>query len=521
MKKKALVLILIAGMLTSGFSTNTFASDSDENFVQFSEETESTDEIADASIDSNLSFEDDEAAEVTEIAESEESFSDYEDFTTNTEISDVDSSGDTQTTEQEATSTSTIESSPTFTPSVSPTPIPAFSLTYKSDSLKWEDHTTVSLSYTTNQDCKWYYFYANAGTSEDTLLSMYNSSLATNPAKANTEFTVTAENIPETDSWLIICVKPVSGTAKMKIHKLDNDDIQGKRPRPCIIYKVTQSTVKGLEKPLKFLPGKFYNFTVTGAGMNNTSPVSGDVRWVPVYWSTSANPSSARKNTTWRIGSTQGIRVSKSFSMYIFFKKQIYNGKSKAWKDSDVIQSITTYFTSAAFTTAGLNTSTISHIKVNTKSVVLRTGQSTSAVKVTTATSSFRVVAWYSANTSIAKVTSRGKITAGKKVGSTYITIVMSTGEKTKIKVTVQKGTVRTKAISGLKSKYTIAKGKRITLKPVLSPVTSQEKITYSSSNKKVATITTKGIITTRKKGTAIITVKSGKIQTKCRITVK
>ena len=47
------------------------------------------------------------------------------------------------------------------------------------------------------------------------------------------------------------------------------------------------------------------------------------------------------------------------------------------------------------------------------------------------ATSSFRVVAWYSANTSITKVTSRGKITAGKKVGSTYITIVMSTGEKT------------------------------------------------------------------------------------------
>lgn len=47
MKKKALVLILIAGMLTSGFTANTFASDSDEDFVQFSEETESTDEIAD------------------------------------------------------------------------------------------------------------------------------------------------------------------------------------------------------------------------------------------------------------------------------------------------------------------------------------------------------------------------------------------------------------------------------------------------------------------------------------------
>ena len=42
MKKKVLVLMLTAGMLTSGLAANTFASDSNEEFTQFAEETEST-----------------------------------------------------------------------------------------------------------------------------------------------------------------------------------------------------------------------------------------------------------------------------------------------------------------------------------------------------------------------------------------------------------------------------------------------------------------------------------------------
>ncbi|WP_417183579.1 Ig-like domain-containing protein [Blautia sp.] len=47
------------------------------------------------------------------------------------------------------------------------------------------------------------------------------------------------------------------------------------------------------------------------------------------------------------------------------------------------------------------------------------------------------------------------------------------------------------------------------------------EKITFTSSNKKVATVTSKGKVTAKKKGTAVITVKSGKIKVKCKITVR
>ena len=57
MKRKVLVLILIAGMLTSGLAANTFASDSNEDFVSFAEEVEVA--ATNESTDVELAFEDD------------------------------------------------------------------------------------------------------------------------------------------------------------------------------------------------------------------------------------------------------------------------------------------------------------------------------------------------------------------------------------------------------------------------------------------------------------------------------
>lgn len=535
MKKKLLVLIITAGMISSGFSMmNTFASDFDDDAVSFAAEMEQSDDAA-----GEASFAD---TESSFAKEPEDSFSDTEnpsseiDSTSETEIlEDSQISGPTPTPipswrvspaptpTSESTPTSEPIPSPTCSPTpspttVSPTPaptrVPSF-LTYKSGSLAWEDHTTVSLKMSVTRDCKWYYFYADSGTSISVIQNMYNADLAVNPAAADTEFTVRAENVPEADFWLVVCAKPVSGKAQMRVFKLDSSSFKEKRPaieptittRAARTHKVTESTVKGLEKTLKFYPGKFYDFTVTGAGQNDKAPyVSGDERWIPVYWSTSKNPSFSQKNTAWRVGSVKGISEKKTHNLYIFFQKQIFNGS--AWEDTDVIESITCKFTSEAIK-ADEGNGTLTP-KTNVSSVVLRTGQSTSAVKVTNATSSFRVTAWYSDDTSIAKVDSRGKITAGKKAGSTYIRIAMSTGKKAKVKVTVQKGIVRTNSISGLKTKYTVAKGKTVTLKPVRSPITSQEKITYSSSDKKIATVSSQGVIKGIKAGTAKITVRSG-----------
>lgn len=56
--------------------------------------------------------------------------------------------------------------------------------------------------------------------------------------------------------------------------------------------KAEDSTVEGLDSPLEFYPDTFYDFKVIGAGTDNEDPENGDIKWVPVYWSTSANPNS-------------------------------------------------------------------------------------------------------------------------------------------------------------------------------------------------------------------------------------
>jgi uncharacterized protein YjdB len=64
-----------------------------------------------------------------------------------------------------------------------------------------------------------------------------------------------------------------------------------------------------------------------------------------------------------------------------------------------------------------------------------------------------------------------------------------------------------------------LKKAKTAQIKATVTPKTSTEKVTYSSNNKAVATVDAKGKIKAKKKGTAIITVKSGKKSVK--VTVK
>lgn len=83
--------------------------------------------------------------------------------------------------------------------------------------------------------------------------------------------------------------------------------------------------------------------------------------------------------------------------------------------------------------------------------------------------------------------------------------------------------TVKAKSVSLNKTVYTIKKGKKIKLKATISPKKStQKKIIWTSSNKKTATVTQKGIITAKKNGTAIITakVKGTNKKAKCKIIV-
>ena len=140
-----------------------------------------------------------------------------------------------------------------------------------------------------------------------------------------------------------------------------------------------------------------------------------------------------------------------------------------------------------------------------------------------------KVVSWKSSNSKIASVDKNGKV-KGLKAGKTAtITVQLKSGLKKSFKVKVQKANVATKSLkvtnasTGKKvsSKVSLKRKQTLKLATSVSPVTSKEKVKYSSSNKKVASVSSKGVITAKKKGSATITVKSGKKSYKIKVTVK
>lgn len=160
-------------------------------------------------------------------------------------------------------------------------------------------------------------------------------------------------------------------------------------------------------------------------------------------------------------------------------------------------------------------------ISLNVKTVPLKTGQSTTKVKVTGLAEGDSVVSWKSDKPKIVKVNGNGKLTAGKKTGTVKVTVTLASGLTETINVKVQKKDVATKSISGIKKKVTLKKKQKLILKPELVPVTSTDKVKYASSNSKVATVSAKGVVKAKSKGKTTITVKAGKKTVKCKVTVK
>lgn len=159
-------------------------------------------------------------------------------------------------------------------------------------------------------------------------------------------------------------------------------------------------------------------------------------------------------------------------------------------------------------------------IKLNVSSITLQKKQATKRVRVTMANGD-SIKSWSSSNRKIVAVDKTGRIQAQNRTGSAKITVTLKSGKKAVLNVKVQSAKVRTTKISGLKSSMTLKKGQKTTLKPVLSPLTTTEKVTYTSSNKSIAVVSSTGVITAKKKGTAKITVRSGKKSFVIKVTVK
>ena len=129
-----------------------------------------------------------------------------------------------------------------------------------------------------------------------------------------------------------------------------------------------------------------------------------------------------------------------------------------------------------------------------------------------------------SSNTSIATVNAKGVVTVKKK-GKCKITVTSIYDSKVKgtLSLTVSKGKQKAK-ITLKEKKASIVVGKTTTIKVKSFKGNSNKNIAFSSSDKKVATVSSKGKVTGKKAGKATITVTSlinKKVKAVFKVTVK
>ena len=164
-------------------------------------------------------------------------------------------------------------------------------------------------------------------------------------------------------------------------------------------------------------------------------------------------------------------------------------------------------------------------IRLNYTSIPLQVKQSTTAVKISkSAIKGDKIRSAKSSNSKVAKVSVKnGKLTIkGMKAGKATVTVTSAKGAKATVKVTVQKKKVALKKLQALTSrKVTVKKGKKTTLKVANSPITAKVSVKWKTSNKKVASVTSKGVVKGLKKGSATITAYSGKVKVTFKVIVK
>jgi len=158
-------------------------------------------------------------------------------------------------------------------------------------------------------------------------------------------------------------------------------------------------------------------------------------------------------------------------------------------------------------------------VKLDKSETIIEKGKTvTLNATVTPSTLLDKSVTWKSSNKKVATVTEDGEV-KGIKAGTATITCTSKmSGTKATCKVTIIDGNV-----SLDKNEVTLEKGSTVTLKATVYPETLEDKsVTWKSSDKSIATVTTKGKVKGVKAGTATITCTSNAtgLSATCKVTV-
>lgn len=230
--------------------------------------------------------------------------------------------------------------------------------------LSWRDHSSATVTCIIGADGVCNYTWKVKGSDKDGGSGSIN-------IKADKSFNIELNNLPDKEIEVYLTAKDSKGkdidlqptingvvkTAKsFKITLSQSSRPATPTPSPtnvpgANIPPVTDSIVQGLDDALQFYPNTFYDFTVIGAGTTNPNPNEGDVKWVPLYWSTAANPTAKQQHTAWKIGSTKGIKKADTYNLYVFFQKYVYTNGN--WQPLDTIESAVYQFKSAELTPSG------------------------------------------------------------------------------------------------------------------------------------------------------------------------
>lgn len=249
-------------------------------------------------------------------------------------------------------------------PTPTPTPSNQTKASLRWTGYSWRDHSSATVTCVIGADGICNYTWKVKGSSENGGSGKVN-------IKADKAFNIELNNLPDKEIEVYITAKDSKGKA-MLLQPTINGQVKTKdtfkislpeKSRPKVadptptdtpnayIPNVKESIVQGLDEAIQFYPNQFYPFTVIGAGTTNQDPNEGDVKWVPVYWSTAANPKQSQIHTAWKIGSGKGINKDATYNLYVFFQKYIYTGGQ--WQETDTIESAVYQFRSAKLTPIG------------------------------------------------------------------------------------------------------------------------------------------------------------------------